>query len=1159
MSTKDGGGVSGLSSLVILQELMKRVQTQLGLPDVPRPCEMFDLIAGTGTGGIIAVLLGRLELRVENAIEAYQDIIREGFSESKYLSGETYKATNMENAIKRVVERYTGQVNTMMINSGRCQTFVCAMQAENMTAGIPTPIRTYTVPENDGPKCTIVQALRATTAMMGYFKPVIIDHSGAQTTYVDGGVGTNNPTVHMLDEAGRIFLDQSVSCVISIGAGHLHPIGIRSRDLGARIAKDTERVAQEMARRFQNTTDMYSRFNVEQGLQDIGPTDWEKMPEVVMHSRQYMRMFEVDKRLTQTAKALVKAEVSVPATLLSGIIPATEAVKTFRDCPLPSPAFVGQKDALTQMENSFWDGVEGRHVFVLYGLGGGGKTQLALKFAQIHRNKFSEAFCIDATSVNTIESDLASLAAAKKLGKHYVIAIKWLASRQERWLLILNNADDTSLDLKRYFPPCSHGDVLITTRNRQLINYTQGPKAHRQLAQMGLEDGKRLLLRTSQVAEDEANDKVAEAIVNELGSLALAIAQAGAYICVHQCSLDSYLDMYRTYRGELLEQYKHLTPKLDDYKWTVFTTWKVSLRKLSPQAIELFRLLAFMHHDRILEDTFRRACLKVGLDKRVAFTDEYASAEGAVASFLSAFQTPSGDWYRPAFLQLITEIRSYSLIDFDPSHGTYSVHSLVHSWIRTTVEESSEAEKRTTILLALSIDREFEAHDYEYRIKLVPHIDALPTAYTSDPNLARKFAMVYDEAGKFQVAKSLFEAVVETDKRIFGPCHPDTLTDMFELANAYHRNGEPREAENMYTAVIEGRTQALGAGHPDTYRAKGYLAATHRQQSRFKEAVQLNLEVIEAAKRLLGPEARETFISRYSLAATYFAQGRFQDAESILTELISTETELLGSTHPDTLNAMELLADVLQSMSGYEGLDRLGAAEDIATRVLETRRQTYGDDHPRTLACHAIVARIHFKQGRFDSAVKIQEETDNIQSQTLGELHARTRSIRKDLAFTYQSLGRFAEAETVQRKVVEVGIRVLGRENPDVLSTIINLAKVCSLRGKWTEAETIIAEELDVWSRMSDTNDGSAVTMLKVNMADLYVKQRRWEEAKVLMQGATQAILNDPEHRYMEFNLQTLNKIEEALWKERCTRWVYYLAGFFVALLSITFMHTRVL
>ncbi|CAE6478298.1 unnamed protein product [Rhizoctonia solani] len=762
----DGGGVPGLSSLIILYELMKRVQAQLDLPEVPKPCEMFDIIAGTGTGGLNAILLGRLGLPVEDAIEIYQQIVKDSFSERK-LSGEgTFKTTKLENAIIRVVERYTGRPGTSMMGTGECKTFVCAMQASNMTAGIPTLIRTYSVPENDGPKCSIVQAALATIVTMGHFKPITINDSGIGMTYIGGGMGGNNPTAHMLAEAGRIFADRNVSCIFSIGSGHLQPISLKSKDLGASIAQDAERIAQEMARRFQYTTDIYFRFNIDQGMQNIGATNWEKMPEVVSHAQQHMKLFEITSRLTQAAKALVTAPASIASTQLNGIIPPTDTFKVFQSCPLPSAAFVGREEVLTQMDHCIFDGTEGRHVFVLYGLGGAGKTQLALKFTQIHRSKFSEVLYIDASSASTIQADLASFAILKKAGKNYGSAIEWLSSCRERWLLILNNADDTSLSLQQYFPPCSCGDILITTRNRQLISYAQGTGAHSQIARMSLEDGKRLLLNISRVAWDKAKDKTAEIIVTELGSLALAIVQAGAYMCVHECDLAVYLDMYRVYRGELLEQYKELTHKLDDYQWTVFTTWRVSLGKMSPRAVELFYLFAFMHHDRILEETFRRACFQANSDKRVALTDTYSLAEGTVTNFLSAFRS-DGSWHRPTFFRLVAEIRSYSLIDFDPTSGYYSIHPLVHSWIRTTIEHVHEAEQRTTILLALSIDNEFGADDHEYRAKVVSHIDALSAEFSSDPNIARKFAIVYDEAGRFQTVKSLREAVVEADKRIF--------------------------------------------------------------------------------------------------------------------------------------------------------------------------------------------------------------------------------------------------------------------------------------------------------------------------------------------------------------------------------------------------------
>ncbi|KAG8699957.1 hypothetical protein FRC09_006262, partial [Ceratobasidium sp. 395] len=96
----DGGGVCALSALVTLQEFMRRLQAELGTKNQLRPCEYFDMIAGAGTGGLIAILLGRLGMSVDEAIEAYQVILSKTFSEKKLLGGDTtFKATNLENAI----------------------------------------------------------------------------------------------------------------------------------------------------------------------------------------------------------------------------------------------------------------------------------------------------------------------------------------------------------------------------------------------------------------------------------------------------------------------------------------------------------------------------------------------------------------------------------------------------------------------------------------------------------------------------------------------------------------------------------------------------------------------------------------------------------------------------------------------------------------------------------------------------------------------------------------------------------------------------------------------------------------------------------------------------------------------------------------------------
>lgn len=106
----DGGGVRGVSELVILRQLMLQVQREGHLPTMPKPCEVFDLIGGTSTGGLIAIMLGRLRMSVDQAIEEYRVLAKEVFGEKKpFFSDGSFKATNLQKAIQSVVQRYDSQ------------------------------------------------------------------------------------------------------------------------------------------------------------------------------------------------------------------------------------------------------------------------------------------------------------------------------------------------------------------------------------------------------------------------------------------------------------------------------------------------------------------------------------------------------------------------------------------------------------------------------------------------------------------------------------------------------------------------------------------------------------------------------------------------------------------------------------------------------------------------------------------------------------------------------------------------------------------------------------------------------------------------------------------------------------------------------------------
>jgi hypothetical protein len=189
---------------------------------------------------------------------------------------------------------------------------------------------------------------------------------------------------------------------------------------------------------------------------------------------------------------------------------------------------------------------------------------------------------------------------------------QWLSNAQEPWLLIIDNADDPSMDVFEFFPVGNRGSILVTTRNPDCkIHATVGSC---EFGEMDLEEVVTLFLRAAGV-EDTAAEivrKEAAAVAKTLGCLALAIVQAGAYVRQGLCSIGEYCGIY-SHRRESLLRHRPVQAE-SNYKFSVYTTWEVSIEAIkrmsgetSDNAIELARIFCFLHYDGITEDIFERA------------------------------------------------------------------------------------------------------------------------------------------------------------------------------------------------------------------------------------------------------------------------------------------------------------------------------------------------------------------------------------------------------------------------------------------------------------------------------------------------------------------------------------------------------------------------
>jgi len=328
----DGGGIRGLSELIVLREIMQRIQHDEGLETVPRPCEYFDLIGGTSTGGLIALMLGRLRLTIDEAMDQYGRFAQYVFSEKKWKGQDgTFKASKLEEIIKRIIKDYGVEksADERMMDPrpvGQvCRSFVCAMPALNISS--PRLFRTYVVRENRSYNCPIWQAARATSAAPTFFKRICIGEKGSEEEFIDGGLGCNNPVKQVLEEAEAAFgSNQYVACIISIGSGQPGVIGLKSPDafqkalpldlipVLRRIATDCESAAEDIEKRFRNIPSVYFRFNVEQGMQGVTLAEGDRLGEVTQHTMQYIQKTTVSQRIN-AAVEVIRGQKAVVRTV----------------------------------------------------------------------------------------------------------------------------------------------------------------------------------------------------------------------------------------------------------------------------------------------------------------------------------------------------------------------------------------------------------------------------------------------------------------------------------------------------------------------------------------------------------------------------------------------------------------------------------------------------------------------------------------------------------------------------------------------------------------------------------------------------------------------------------------------------------------------------
>ncbi|KAF8856400.1 FabD/lysophospholipase-like protein [Acephala macrosclerotiorum] len=914
----DGGGVRGLSTLLIVKALMAKVNAERkkdGQPYV-KPCELFDLIGGTSTGGIIAIMLGRLEMDVDDCIEAYTSMFQTIFGKKGLpvnmwgkIKGR-FDSTVLEECIRKILKG-RGLSDAEPLNDGkeRCKVVVCA-KAFEVTATVLLRSYASTDALNNIP-ATICEAVRATSAATSFFEPVTI--GPRRRKFVDGGLGANNPVEQLWNEAQNIWchdegmeLSRLLKCFVSIGTGNPGRKAIAEGSLKffsetlvgiATQTEDTAKIFVERHRRLYEGK-RYFRFNVQQGLQDVGLEEYQAAALIDAATAEYMDGQETRSAAQQCAMNLKQKQFHLefsPKQIIEW--DASERRSTRRQKAITLIPFsrnnglVNRDDAFKALDRLLSLSSPNRSA-AIWGLGGCGKTQIALEYAYRRQDATScSVFWVHADSEARFTqgySDLGKIAGLSQdlKGEDLLRAVQQWIDQQTNWLLVLDNADDLRIfktaysaphgqqsqspELLRFVPKNQSGTVIWTSRDGGILGSIVGVDQGVEVGAMTTQESWKMFQRLSgrdDMDLSENEDKLLEL----LQRLPLAIAQAAAYIRKTKVSVQQYLQFFsesESRQSNILSQefpdvYRSGVPN------SVMNTWLISMRQIaeeSPCGEKILNIIAFLDN------------------KRLPF------------ELLKAAAGP--DFDEDMVLLATSRLIEYSFLQaqrvVDEGLPTYEQHRLVHLATRralTQTQTCSFSGEALGIMTDLFPDGKYGTWTscklyLPHALKAATWIDA--EAYNDQaPSLLRHIGNYYWEQGRSTEAEQFEVQVLELQKEVLGEKHPDTIAAMANLASTWRQQGRLTEAEQFDIQVLELRKEVLGEKHPSTI---------------------LDIQVLELRKEVLGEKHPSTILSMANLANTWWQQGRLIETEQLEIQVLKLRKEVLGEKHPDTIEAMENLA-----------------------------------------------------------------------------------------------------------------------------------------------------------------------------------------------------------------------------------------------------------
>ncbi|KAJ6783353.1 hypothetical protein PWT90_04352 [Aphanocladium album] len=678
------------------------------------------------------------------------------------------------------------------------------------------------------------------------------------------------------------------------------------------------------------------------------------------------------------------------------------------------PYFVTRQSELEKMHKLLSEPI-GRRIAILYGLGGMGKTQLAISYMKGHSNEYPVAMWLNAKDKTTLKQSFAR--AAEKIQRlespsAYVAAAlesrdpngiwkavkRWLEEpMNSRWIFTYDNYDDPrfddglirerplqldgtdlkrklqgtedgvgskAFDIRPFLPTANHGSIIITSRS-SAVNFAPSIKVGK------LEDLDACLDILAQTSRRQnfREDPSAIELAQQLDGLPLAIATAGAYLDQVAMSCAEYLQLYHDSWLQLHQE----APRLPSYDQTLYSTWGISYNRIKEKSLVaalILRQWAYFSNEDLWYEL-----LKEGVYHWAGWLRELTDT-------------------KLKYHGIMRILCDHGLVEADTAtekleSSGYSVHGCVHAWMIHVLNQEHDKEMALTALqcVASHVPKETQAKFWITEQRLIGHADRcmeIMLQMETDEKVAwacNPLGSLYWHQGRPQDSEILYRRALKWLERAFGHDHVLTLNTVCSLGGLYADHGLLEQAETMHRQALESFEKALGPSHLSTIDIANDLGAIYSKQGKIEEAEAMFKRALEGYEKMLGyeqslgPSHTLTLKAVSNLGIFYSRHDKPHEAEAMYERALKGFEKTLGPNHISTSN-------IINSLGGlYFDQGRMHEAEAAFKRALEGYEKSLGPalaaTHVGTLAALENLGKLHLRLDRFSDALFCFERTQS--------------------------------------------------------------------------------------------------------------------------------------------------------------------------------------